>query len=146
MRAITYYCMARKRWDKQQQLGASADNTTHLEQRGEEATGSSKNRVVGHTVVRRLMLLRVVDQQGIGVVSLSTKERLSQLRRQHVGYTFKLQWEIQLSCQVILKLYGLHKKIHVKLKQQMLIAYLFVLILFTYGIKGASAGVALQFP
>ena len=58
------------------------------------------------------MLLRVIDQQGIGVVSLSTKERLSQLRRQHVGYTFKL----------------------------------FVLILFTYGIKGALAGVALKFP
>jgi hypothetical protein len=37
------------------------------------------------------MLLRVVDQQGIHVVRLYTnKERLRQLRRQHVGYTIKL--------------------------------------------------------
>jgi hypothetical protein len=37
------------------------------------------------------MLLIVVNQQGIDVVSLYTKERLTQFRRQHVGYTFKLQ-------------------------------------------------------
>lgn len=38
-------------------------------------------------------LLGVVDQQGAGAVSLSMEERPRHRRRQHVGYTFKLQWD-----------------------------------------------------
>lgn len=38
-------------------------------------------------------LLGVVVQQGGGVVSLSTEERHRHRRRQHIGYTFKLQWD-----------------------------------------------------
>ena len=47
-------------------------------------------RDIGDAIVRRLLLLRVVDQQGIDVISLSTEERLHQLRRRQVGYTLKL--------------------------------------------------------
>lgn len=52
--------------------------------KGLDATRSLKNQDVGDATVRWLMLLRVVDQQGIDVVSLSTEEKLCQLRRQQV--------------------------------------------------------------
>jgi hypothetical protein len=95
-----------KKVGKQQLKNTTQHNTTQPDQ-GEWMRGERcyKNFEMWVTLVRRFMLLRVVDQQGIDVVSLYTKERLTQFRRQHVRYTVKLQWEMQPRCQKILKVF-----------------------------------------
>jgi hypothetical protein len=150
MRVITYYCTTRKRSEKQHQLGGQHSTTRS---RGLNGIGAvlQELRNMGDTIVRRLMLLIVVNQQGIDVVSLYTKERLTQFWRQHVGYTFKLQWEMQPLSENPKSVAWLGQKricLVRKLKEQVskLIAYLFMPILFTYSIERASTGVALQFP